>query len=174
MAERNMTVSPLKGFSPSWGAALWEIEDTRRRTLQALEGLDEELLDTVPPGGDNSIGSLLYHVALIEADWLYADILTIDYPQWMGAAFPEEDRDARGALTQPEASLTSHLERLALVRSHLLTDLTAMTEEEFTRPRQSESGTSTPQWVVHHLKQHEAEHRGQIQMIRTVLEGRDR
>lgn len=166
-----MTVSVLEGFSPSWGAALWEMEDTRRRTLQALEGLDESLLDTIPAGGDNNIGSLLYHLALIEADWLYADILTIDYPEWVLVSFPEDARGAEGTLTRPKATLATHLERLALVRSHFLTDLTAMSEEEFTRSRKSESGVSTPQWVLHHLKQHEAEHRGQIQMIRTILEG---
>lgn len=172
MADRVMTVSPLDGFSPSWGAALWEMEDTRQRTLAALDGFEESLLDQVPSGGDNSIGSLLYHLALIEADWLYADILTIDYPEWVVAVFPEDARDDAGSLTRPQATLAAHLDRLALVRSRLLADLAGLPEEDFLRPRQSESGTSTPQWVIHHLKQHEAEHRGQIQMTRKVLEGR--
>lgn len=172
MADRDMTVSPMEGFSPSWGAALWEMEDTRRRTLAALDGFDESLLDQVPSGGDNSIGSLLYHLALIEADWLYADILIIDYPEWVVSGFPEDARDDAGSLTRPRAPLAAHLDRLALVRSRLLADLAGLPDEEFTRPRQSESGVSTPQWVIHHLKQHEAEHRGQIQMIRKVLEGR--
>lgn len=163
-----MTVTPLEGYSPSWGAALWEMEDTRRRTLAAIAGLDEGLIDSVLPGGDNSIGSLLYHLALIEADWLYADILNVDYPEWVVSAFPQDARDDKGRLTHLEASLAAHLARLALVRSHLLTDLAGFPDEEFTRLRQSESGTSTPQWVIHHLMQHEAEHRGQIQTIRLL------
>jgi hypothetical protein len=116
LAERDMTVSSLEGFSQSWGAALWEMEDTRRRTLAALDGLDEALLDQIPSGGDNSIGSLLYHLALIEADWLYADILIIDYPEWVVASFPEDARDDAGSLTRPQATLAAHLDRLALVR----------------------------------------------------------
>jgi uncharacterized damage-inducible protein DinB len=167
-----MTVSPLLGYPLSWGAAMWEMEDTRRRTLEAVDGLDQGLLDGVLPGGDNSIGSLLYHLAVIEADWLYADILTVDYPEWMTAEFPKDARDHNGRLTKPAATLEGHLRRLAVERSHFLAELTGLPDADFTRPRQSESGVSTPQWVVHHLNQHEAEHRGQIQTIRPGLEGK--
>jgi uncharacterized damage-inducible protein DinB len=41
-----------------------------------------------------------------------------------------------------------------------------MSREEFRRPRKVEDYTVTPEWVIHHLIQHEAEHRGQIGEIR--------
>jgi uncharacterized damage-inducible protein DinB len=31
----------------------------------------------------NSIGTLLYHIALVEADWLLEDIQGREYPDWL-------------------------------------------------------------------------------------------
>jgi uncharacterized damage-inducible protein DinB len=42
--------------------------------------------------------------------------------------------------------------------------------DEFRRPRHLEQYDVTPQWVLHHLIQHEAEHRGQILDRRTEAE----
>jgi hypothetical protein len=53
---------------PEIGRWLWALEDERKRTKARLEGLPSELIDWPPPFGENSIGTLLYHIALIEAD----------------------------------------------------------------------------------------------------------
>lgn len=154
-----------------WEASLWELEDARRRTLAAVEKVDPGDIDTVPTGFDNSIGSLLHHIAVIEADWLYADILLVDYPDWMSDLFPDDDRDEAGHLVAPRRPLAAHLSTLAFVRKELLAVLGGQPDMEFTRMRTSGSGDLTPQWVLHHLRQHEAEHRGQIQALMTALRG---
>ncbi|MEX0666924.1 MAG: DinB family protein, partial [Acidimicrobiia bacterium] len=152
-------------------AALWMMEDTRARTMRALEGLPADQIDARPVGADNSIGSLLYHLAAIEADWLHADILQKDYPEWMAQLFPADVRTDEGQLTPIGAvGLDEHLGRLATVRRHFLEALADLTADDFRRARKTESGLTTPEWVLHHLRQHEAEHRGQIQAIRKALE----
>ena len=45
-----------------------------------------------------------------------------------------------------------------------------MTREDFHRPRILERYNVSPAWVIHHLIQHEAEHRGQIGEIRALAE----
>lgn len=146
------------------------LEDTRSRTLDAIAGLTDRDVDQVPNGLDNSIGSLLYHLAAIEADWLYADILQIPYPVWMDDWFPVDVREEDGRLTPvPGYTVAEHRQRLVTVRGHLLEDLAGLTETDYRRKRGIESGVTTPEWVLHHLRQHEAEHRGQIQSIRTAL-----
>lgn len=170
MQEPDLMVHPLPGFPPAVGTALWMLTDTRRRTLDIVEGLTDDHVDHVPAGLDNSIGSLLYHLAAIEADWLYADILQVAYPEWMDEWFPLDVREEDGRLTPvPGYTVTDHLERLATVRAHLLEDLAGMTDADYRHERGVESGVTTPEWVLHHLRQHEAEHRGQIQSIRTAL-----
>lgn len=87
VAHHDLTVHPLEGYSPELGSALWMMEDTRSRTLRAVDGLSPDRIDAAPVGAGNSIGSLLYHLAVIEADWLYADILQVDYPDWLAHVF---------------------------------------------------------------------------------------
>ncbi|MGQ0848902.1 MAG: DinB family protein [Actinomycetota bacterium] len=164
-----MVIQPLPGFAAGWAESLWELEDTRRRTLEALGSLDEGIIDLIPSGQDNSIGALLHHIALIETDWLYADIIGTDYPSWVAEKFPDDDRDEAGQLVRPTMTLKEHLATLGWVRRELLTVLATQPVEDFDRPRVSVSGTVSPRWVLHHLRQHEAEHRGQIQAILNSL-----
>ena len=62
-----------------------------------------------------------------------------------------------------------HIDTLSHVRQRVLMELKSLESPELVRIRETGSGRLTPQWVLHHLCQHEAEHRGQIQSARTVL-----
>jgi uncharacterized damage-inducible protein DinB len=62
----------------------------------------------------------------------------------------------------PGEALATHMQRLDAVRQHLLDGFRDMALDEFRRPRHLEQYDVTPQWVLHHLIQHEAEHRGQM------------
>jgi len=63
-------------------------------------------------------------------------------------------------------SLAEHLQRLAVVRGLLLDMFEAMDLAEFRRVRALPHYDVTPEWVLHHLMQHEAEHRSQIGSLR--------
>lgn len=163
-------IEPGIAGEPEIGRWLWALEDARRRTKEVLATLAPAALDWTPPGGSNSIGALLYHIALIEADYLYSDVLGRDEPPAaIAALFPYADRDGGGVLTAPPAmGLDEHLARLDAVRAELLATFTAMTAGDFRRPHAlpQYGYTITPEWTLHHLMQHEAEHRGQIMTLR--------
>ena len=127
------------------------------------------VVDRQPPGDDNTIGTLLYHVALIEADWLLDDIFELTYP-WPDDLLPLADRDDEGRLLHAGGqTLQQHLDRLTAVRAMLLEKIRPMPAIEFHRPRARPGYDVTPAWVLHHLLQHEAEHRAQIAAIRHRL-----
>ena len=63
-------------------------------------------------------------------------------------------------------SLAQHLQRLAVVRGLLLDVFEVMELAEFRRVRALPYYDVTPEWVLHHLMQHEAEHRSQIGALR--------
>lgn len=158
------------------GVGLWiaALDDARDRTLEILDGLDPVLLDAGAPYHRHTIGSLLYHIALIEADWLYVEIREEEsYPAEIITLFPYDVRDEHGHLTRVTGlSLNVHLERLARVRELLSETLMKLTDEEFSAARQIPDATVSTAWVVHHLLQHEAEHRGEIGQILNVLRTR--
>jgi uncharacterized damage-inducible protein DinB len=165
-------IVPLDASHPELGRWLWALEDTRARTKAAVAGLDQAALDWVGPGVESSIGSLLYHIALIESDYLYGSILSVDYPAWLDEpeAFAIPDRDDAGRLTVVAGvSLEVHLARLDRVRSELLRLVAPLDAGEIAIARSyAEDKYISPAWALHHLMQHEAEHRGQIMAIRTL------
>ena len=139
------------------------MEDTRERTIALIDGISDDAVDWVPPWGDNTIGTLIYHLAIIELDWLYTEILEQEPPPEFMALFSFDARDESGQLSPVRGeTFDSHLARLHAVRSRFLYSLREMTAEDFRRVRFLDDYDVTPEWVIHHLGQHEAEHRGQI------------
>jgi uncharacterized damage-inducible protein DinB len=154
----------LPGFVPEVGAALWRLQDARQRTLRLLGEMPAAYVDLETHG--NSVGTILYHLALIEADWLYVEILEEEPPDEMEALLPADHRDQAGVLSVVRGqSLDQHLARLSTIRNGLLGRLRGMTAEDFHRTRSLPDYDVSPAWVLHHLAQHEAEHRGELGFV---------
>jgi uncharacterized damage-inducible protein DinB len=173
--RRQLILEPVlagSGETGSWSAAL---TDCRARTLKAIAGIDQNELDWRPPLWANTVGTLLYHIALIEADWLYAEILERPIPEDLKAMLRLDDRQSNGELTSVRGETANqHEQRLARVRQDFLQALGSMTLTEFRRIRHLPDYDVTPEWVVLHLIQHEAEHRGQIVVLRKSFKQIDR
>jgi len=161
-------LEPIPGPDPIIGRALARINETRGRTLRTLEGLTDDVLDHTLECVTNSIGTLLYHIAAIELDYVQADVLEgAPLPDSLWALFPVDVRDEQGRLTVVRGeSLDQHLARLAAVRKMLIEVYLRMTVDDFFRPRSLPEYDITPEWTIHHLIQHEAEHRIHITILK--------
>lgn len=164
--ERGRLVyQPLAGYVPEVGRAVWALEDARRRTIRALAAVDAQRVDWAPAGG-HSLGTLLYHLAAIEADWLYVEALGRAMPPAVQALLPYPVRDEQGRLTVVAGeSLEDHWTRLAEVRRRLLAAYQTMTLDDLRQVRALPEYDVSPEWVLHHLAQHEAEHRAMIEAL---------
>ena len=88
---------------------------------------------------------------------------------WECSTRPPDVRDAGGRLVAVGGlPLDAHLRRLDATRAVLIDRLRPMDAADLRRPRRLERYDVTPEWVLHHLLQHEAEHRGQIARIRAA------
>ncbi len=165
--RRLFVLEPL-AEDPEVGRWLAALEDARRDTIRELSGVAPEMLDWRPGQLLNSIGTLLYHVALSETSWLLDDIFEGDPgPEWLQTLLPFTDRDGSGRLIQVQGlPVSAHLERLSKVRQYLLERLRPMSNDDFHRVRHLEAYDAAPDWVIHHLLQHEAEHRSHIAWLR--------
>jgi len=167
MPDRERLVLDPIAADPEVGRWLAALEDGRRETLRELDGVSDALVDRAPAGPLDTIGTLLYHVGLIEADWVASDILGLDDPPDLGAFLPWPDRDDGGRLTVVTGlTLAAHLDRLAGIRSWVLQELSELTADDLGRTRAMPSYDVSPVWAIHHILQHEAEHRAHIAWIR--------
>lgn len=153
---------------------MWAFEEVRRRTLRVVDGLSQRTLDWEGPDGrENAIGSLLYHVALVEVSWLYLDVEErTELPAEVRDDFPHPmavDGRVTPVLGTP---LAEHVERLDRSRGRFLETIREMAPDDWHRPRSpvDESYTVTPAWAVFHLVEHEAGHTAQIGSLRARAE----
>ncbi len=128
---------PLVGYDPEIGRWLWGLEETRRRTLRLLEGIDQRTLDWEGPDSrENAIGTLLYHIADAELSWLYENMLGRDDPPVVQADFPIPSRDKHGRLSRVLAvPLEEHLALLGRCRRRFLEEFQAISLEQWRTPR---------------------------------------
>jgi hypothetical protein len=161
---------PLTEYAVDVGVWLSALQDVRARTLRVLHKVQPHWIDFVPEGEGESIGTILYHLAAIEASWLYEDILQTLLPPGIEPLFPYDVRGDDGKLTSVTESLQDHLNRLSSVREQLLQQFLKMTPDDFWRALSLPEYDLSPVYVIHHLMQHEAEHRSQIDAIRMKAE----
>ncbi len=170
-SKRQMSIEPLPGYEPEIGRMLWMLENERKRSRRSLDAIHPDAIDWEPHADGNSIGTLLYHIALIELDWLATEIMEGKLGEDIFSKFPHPVRDAQGRLTVVKGiSLDEHYRRLDSVRMLVLNSFKGMSIAEFRRLRHLPDYDVTPEWVLHHLMQHEAEHRGEMATVRTLAE----
>lgn len=171
-ARERLVLDPIGG-DPEVGRWLAALEDSRRDTLRELDRVTPAMVDWYPDAPLNSIGTLLYHIGLIEADWVATDILELSDPPELTDLLPWADREEDGSVGGERRlwrvdgqSLSAHVERLAAIRRWVLDRLVRMTNDEFHRVRALERYDVSPDWALHHILQHEAEHRSHIAWLR--------
>ena len=106
---------------PEIGVALWQLQDARSRTLALFDDPDAIQVDWHPAEERISVGSVLYHLAAIEMDWLYEEVLVQPFPDtiWKHFLHPIRDGDSHLSFVVGE-SLIDHLQRLRFIRSLVL------------------------------------------------------
>jgi uncharacterized damage-inducible protein DinB len=167
--KRVLQVVPPEGYPADVGRWLWALQDVRRITTGTVAGLDLSTLDwRGPDGRENSIGTLLYHVALVEMSWLFLDVLERPFPDEVKADFPF-DMASRGGLTRVEGvGIAEHLARAERSRAVLLAHLREMTLDDFRRLRAPDGVDYevTAEWALYHLVEHEAGHAYQMRSLK--------
>ena len=126
---------PLRGYPDEVGVWLSALQDARERTLRVLAHVDPQWVDFTPQDDSESIGTILYHLAAIEASWLYEDIFQLPFPPEIETLLPHDVRDANGKLTPVMESMPEHLNRLAKVREQLLHQFLSMSVDDFKKLR---------------------------------------
>ncbi|MEW5702270.1 MAG: DinB family protein [Candidatus Zixiibacteriota bacterium] len=167
------TIDPIAGFPPRIGSYLAQMEDVRRRTLKYVEGLTPEQLSWYPQPNVESIGTLLLHIAAVECSWIGEDIMRRTMGDEWKIALP-----IRLGIPQVTGQpLAFFLNTLRAVREQTKADLASLTDDDLGRlvapldpgPSSSPDHRFTIEWILYHIIEHEAHHKGQIAVMKRLL-----
>lgn len=163
-------LTPLKQFNGEFGIWVAAMDDVRRQVKDAVQGMKPEEIAWKPPLGGNSIGQILRHIACVELEWIVQDI-------------DEEHCPPKGApdmFSRPEPMadpglrlLPDFIKVLDYAREQTYKRLARLKAADIEGKRQNKdvnpSKIFTVRWILYHLVDHEAQHKGQIMAVKRML-----
>jgi len=174
-SDKLYLIADISGFTPQIGRLVSMLNYIRHTTLSAVAGLTINELDYLNDPDSNSIGALLLHIAAAEAGYQLATFydreMTADEKSEWGAALAlggKARQDIKGY------DLEFYLDKLNQVRAKTLTELAS--RDDLWLDAQTSFGKDNKinnyfKWF--HVLTHEANHRGQIRLLRRLARQRD-
>jgi uncharacterized damage-inducible protein DinB len=173
MSPEQYTLVPAAGFQTGIGSYLSGMEEVRAQLREALEGMSDEQIARRAVEGAHPIGALALHC--VAAEWLWMR-RTID-----GSELMREDRRTAhmDALEDPDGfaakgfSAEYCLNALDAIRLKTRERFASFSDDDLDRlysfVRQGRTFEVSLRWTLHHLIDHEAQHKGQILMLKRLL-----
>ncbi|MGA9995832.1 MAG: DinB family protein [Pyrinomonadaceae bacterium] len=163
-----------KGVATEIGFSLSAMEEVRQQLREAVAEMSAEEIARRAVAGAHSIGALVLHIGEAEWWWMQCILsghkLTLDdrrKPFW--DVLKNSEKFARLNFNASDC-----LRTIDEIREQTRQTLSPFDERDFDRPFSFNlRGTQyeySLRWILHHLVDHEAQHKGQILMLKRLLE----
>ena len=146
-------------------------DDMRNETLKGIEHLSKEQLHKSPLDGEYPVGSYLMHLAECDIFWLEVLSGTEQSADLKEKCFYDKWFDP----SQPPAppvnpmALSEYREVIDAARKNFIDYISKMKdsqlEDEVLLKGKTKETTLQKKWIIYHLLEHEAHHRGQMFML---------
>lgn len=165
-SERAYRIEPEPQYTPQIGALVEMMNYARLTTLQAVEGLTTEQLDTVPEGFGNSIGMLLAHIAAVDRVYQMMSFEGRDFGEMDGAIMGGLSMGQQGTPPPTGQSLDTLLAELDAARKLTLDTFTTKDDDWLASRLPAPYDDMNQHWAWFHVMEDEVSHRGQIRILR--------
>jgi len=170
---KQVTLKPIEGVPPGIGNYLSGMAEVREQLRDSVSGLSTEKLHQKLMPETHSIAQLILHCG--EAEWWWIQCVVA------GGEVDEELKqtvfwDVLEEDGEPPADLTaegciSEVDRISQMSRELFS---AYSDEDLDKfyVRERKDGSRTEfslRWILHHLIDHEAQHKGQILMLKRLM-----
>ena len=165
---------PAPGVSPGIGFYLAGMEEVRDQLRETITGMTDEQISRRAVPEAHSIGALALHIGEAEWWWIQCNV--------SGHKLTDEDRSAPhwDVLKDPDGfagkgySADFCLQQIDRIREQTRGTLASLgdadLERVFSFERRGKTHEQSLRWILHHLIDHEAQHKGQILMLKRLLE----
>lgn len=172
MGNRQINLAPAEGFTTGIGRYVTMLEDVRERTKKYVQGFSSDQLSWHPNSRVESVGTLLLHIAACECSYIQEDIVRQPMGEEWVIAFPIR-------FDKPQLSgknLSFYIDKLDEIRRDSLNVLRDLSDADLKRivipldPGEgNESVEYSIEWILYHLVEHEAHHKGQIALMKRIM-----
>jgi uncharacterized damage-inducible protein DinB len=164
---------PATGLSPGVAYYFSAMEEVRGQVRQAVSRLSNEEISTRALAGAHPIGALLLHIGEAEYWWIQCVVA--------GRTATDEDKliahwdvlDDPDSFASKGYSAEYCLDSIDRIRAMSRDVLSSLDDNALDRLYRYESPKAIREvslrWVLHHLIDHEAQHKGQILMLKRLL-----
>ena len=170
---RRRVLTPHPGLSTGIGYYLGGMEEVRRQVAVAVKAVPEELIGKPAFLGAHSIGALVLHIG--EAEWFWMQMVVARHelteedqkaPYW--DVLDDIERVARNGYT-----IEFCLSEIEKIRNQTRDVLFSYNDKDLERiityERRGETTEYNLRWILHHLIDHESQHKGQILMLKRLM-----
>lgn len=170
---RRRVLTPHPGLSTGIGYYLSGMEEVRSQLVAAVKTIPDDLIGKPPFLGAHSIGGLVLHIG--EAEWFWMQMVgsgrqltdeVKNAPYW--DILDDVERVARKGYTA-EFCLQEAEKIRNLTRDVLFSYNDKDLERTITFERHDKPTEHNLRWILHHLIDHEAQHKGQILMLKRLM-----
>lgn len=170
---RQRVLTPHPGLSTNIGYYLSGMEEVRRQLAAAVKDIPDDLIGKPAFLGAHSIGALVLHIG--EAEWFWMQMVVA------GHQLTDEDKKAPywdilddvDAVARHGYTAAFCLQEAEKIRNQTRDVLFSYNDKDLERiisfERKGETTEYSLRWVLHRLIDHEAQHKGQIFMLKRLM-----
>ena len=171
MAQHFLTPHP--GLSTGIGYGLSGMEEVREQVVRAVKDIPNGVIGRPAFLGAHSIGGLLLHIG--EAEWFWMQMVV------SGHQLTDQDKNAPywdvledvDRVSQKGYKTEFCLEEIERIRNQTRDVLYRYDDSHLDKAinfeRHGKTTEHSLRWILHHLVDHEAQHKGQILMLKRVM-----
>jgi len=170
---RRRLLTPHPGLSTGIGYYLSGMEEVRNQLNVAVKNIPNDVIGRPAFLGAHSIGGLVLHIG--EAEWFFMQMIVSGHqltdedskqPYW--DILDDLERVARNSYTAEFC-----LKEIEKIRNQTRDVLFSYNDKDLERiisfERNGETTEYNLRWILHHLIDHESQHKGQIFMLKRLM-----
>ncbi len=166
------TLNSIPGFSNEIGFYLSGMEEVREQLREAVERMSDDQIGRPAVPDAHAIGALVLHIG--ESEWYWMECVVSGQKvtdQIRNAPYWDVLKDPQG-FSGKSYSAGFCLNQIEKIREQTHKTLAAFKDSDLERIFSIERGGETHErslrWILHHLIDHEAQHKGQILMLKRL------
>ena len=166
-------LNPAPGVSQEIGFYLAGMEEVREQLREAVAGMSDDYIRRPALSDAHSIGALVLHIG--ESEWYWMQCVVSGHKvteEIRCAPYWDVLKDPSG-FSQKTYSAEFCLNEIKKIREQTHETLASFMDSDLDRiltfERRGETHERSLRWILHHLIDHEAQHKGQILMLKRLL-----